>query len=112
MFKNPSPAFLKVLAETGPVPDLDDKKRKLDGDEPTQRKKPGSGWTGKPGDMERLAAAIEQLSEPDLLPVVKIIWENQTPEMYVKSNVDGMRALPPQRLTVVQKESSSLICIH
>jgi transcription initiation factor TFIID/TFIIF subunit len=54
------------------------------------RKKTSSGWTGKPSDMERLAAGIEQLEEKDLLPVVKVILENQTPEMYVKSDVDGI----------------------
>jgi transcription initiation factor TFIID/TFIIF subunit len=57
------------------------------------RKKTGSGWTGKPADMERLAAGIEKLEENDLLPVVKMILENQTPDMYVKSDVDG---LPPR----------------
>jgi len=39
--------------------------------------------------MERLASGIEQLAENDLLPVVRLILENQTPEMYVKSDVDG-----------------------
>jgi transcription initiation factor TFIID/TFIIF subunit len=39
--------------------------------------------------MERLAAGIEQLEENDLMPVVKLILDNQTPEMYVKSDVDG-----------------------
>lgn len=40
--------------------------------------------------MERLAAGIEKLEENDLLPVVKLILENQTPDMYVKSDVDGL----------------------
>jgi len=91
VFKNPSAAFLKVLAESGPVPGIDDRKRKVDADDSGQRKRTNVGWTGKPSDMERLAAGIEQLSETDLLPVVKLIWENQTPDMYVKSDVDGIR---------------------
>jgi len=40
--------------------------------------------------MERLAAGIEKLAENDLLPIVKMILENQTPDMYVKSDVDGL----------------------
>jgi transcription initiation factor TFIID/TFIIF subunit len=48
--------------------------------------------------MERLAAGIEQLAESDLLPVVKLIWENHTPDMYVKSDVDGIYFA--ERLTV------------
>jgi transcription initiation factor TFIID/TFIIF subunit len=88
VFKNPSPAFLKVLAESGPVPGVEDRKRKAEVEDVGQRKRATAGWTGKPADMERLAAGIEQLPEPDLLPVVKLIWENQTPEMYIKSDVD------------------------
>jgi transcription initiation factor TFIID/TFIIF subunit len=90
VFKNPSPAFLRVLAETGPVPGFDDRKRKLEADDTTARKKTSTGWTGKPSDMERLAAGIENLEENDLLPVVKLVLDNQTPEMYVKSDVDGI----------------------
>jgi transcription initiation factor TFIID/TFIIF subunit len=89
VFKNPSPAFLKILAESGPVPGVDDKKRKAEAEDMGARKKTVSGWTGKPADMERLAAAIEQLEENDLLPVVRIIMDNQTPDMYVKSSVEG-----------------------
>jgi transcription initiation factor TFIID/TFIIF subunit len=72
------------------VPGFDDKKRKAESDDSASRKKAGSGWTGKPADMERLAAGIEKLEENDLLPVVKLILENQTPDMYVKSDVDGI----------------------
>jgi transcription initiation factor TFIID/TFIIF subunit len=90
VFKNPSASFLKILAETGPVPGFEEKKRKLDSDDSGARKKSSSGWTGKPSDMERLAAGIEQLEENDLLPIVKLILENQTPDMYVKSDVDGI----------------------
>ena len=58
------------------------------------RKKSHSGWTGKPSDMERLAAGIEKLEENDLLPVVKMILDNQTAEMYVKTDVDGTHNPP------------------
>jgi len=43
--------------------------------------------------MEKLAAAIEKLEETDLVPVVKMILENQTPEMYVKSDVERTNSL-------------------
>jgi transcription initiation factor IIF auxiliary subunit len=85
---------LKILAESGPVPGFDDKKRKLDSEDLAARKKISiSAWTGKPHDMEKLAAAIEKLEETDLLPVVKMILENQTAEMYVKSDVERTNPL-------------------
>lgn len=77
------------------MPGVDDKKRKLESDDLAARKKASSGWTGKPADMERLAAGIEKLEENDLLPVVKLILDNQTPDMYVKSDVDGLLLNPP-----------------
>ena len=78
-----------MLAESGPVPGLDDKKRKADEDLGARKKTGGpTAFTGKPSDMERLAAAIERLQESDLLPVVRIVLDNQTPEMYVKSDVE------------------------
>jgi transcription initiation factor TFIID/TFIIF subunit len=81
---------LKILSETGPVPGIDEKKRKLDSEDLGARKKTSSGgWTGKPTDMERLAAGIERLEENDLLPIIKTILDNQTSEMYIKTNVDG-----------------------
>jgi transcription initiation factor TFIID/TFIIF subunit len=79
---------LKILSESGPVP-LDEKKRKLESEDLGARKKIISGWTGKPHDMEKLAAAIEKLSEDDLSPVVKLILENQTPDMFVKTDLEG-----------------------
>ena len=109
MFKSPSQAFLKVLAESGPVPGLDDKKRKLDSEDQGVRKKAPTGvWTGKAADMERLAAGIEQLEENDLLPIVKLILENQSPEMYVKSDVEGMAM--SRRSANYQRANSNLIC--
>jgi len=39
--------------------------------------------------MEKLAAAIEKLEENDLLPIIKIILDNQTQDMYVKTDVEG-----------------------
>ena len=80
---------MKILAESGPVPGLEDKKRKLEAEDLGARKRVTTGWTGKPADMERLASAIEQLEENDLLPVIRIILDNQTADMYIKSDVDG-----------------------
>jgi transcription initiation factor IIF auxiliary subunit len=85
---------LKILAESGPVPGFDEKKRKLDSEDLAARKKTSTSvWTGKPHEMEKLAAAIEKLEETDLVPVVKMILEHQTPEMYVKSDIE--RTNPP-----------------
>jgi transcription initiation factor TFIID/TFIIF subunit len=100
IFKNPSPAFLKILADTGPVPGYEDKKRKLDSEDSGGRKKLGStsGFSGKPHEMEKLAAAIEKLEENDLLPVVKIILENQTQDMFVSTDVEGPKTPPFRRI--------------
>jgi len=65
----------------------------MDPDDLGARKKTGSssssGFSGKPHEMEKLAAAIEKLEENDLLPIVKIILDNQTQDMYVKTDVEG-----------------------
>jgi hypothetical protein len=47
--------------------------------------------------MEKLAAAIEKLEENDLLPVVKIIMDNQTQDMFVTTDVEGPETPPPCR---------------
>ena len=65
----------------------------MDSDDLGARKKTGStsssGFSGKPHEMEKLATAIEKLEESDLLPVVKIILDNQTQDMYVKTDIEG-----------------------
>jgi transcription initiation factor TFIID/TFIIF subunit len=78
------------------VPGLESQKRKAE-DDAGARKKTGAGasgqgqmWTGKPSEMERLAAGIEKLEEADMIGVVRIVLENQTPEMYVKSDIERM----------------------
>ena len=85
------------------MPGFDDKKRKLESDDISARKKSGLGWTGKPADMERLAAGIEKLAENDLLPIVKMILENQTPDMYVKSDVDGLLPRLPSYMVLTSR---------
>ena len=102
-------AFLRILAETGPVPGLEEKKRKADSEDlgVTRKQKvggPTGPWTGKSQDMERLAVAIEKLEENDLLPVVKLILENRTAEMFIKSDVD--RILPPLLANVLRLTST------
>ena len=97
---------MKILAESGPVPGFDDKKRKHDTEDLVARKKLTSsgGWTGKPQDMERLAVAIEKLEENDLLPIVKLILENQTADMFIKSDVDRMFPLSANILRLISTE--------
>ena len=53
--------------------------------------------------MERLAAGIEKLAENDLLPIVKMILENQTPDMYVKSDVDGLLPRLPSYMVLTSR---------
>jgi hypothetical protein len=76
-FKNPSQALQQILRETGPLP-TDEKKRPGAGKKPSQKY-----------DFEQIAAALQQLDEDDLLRVIQIINDNRTPEMYIKSDVEG-----------------------
>lgn len=112
-FNKPSPGLLKLLAESGDVPGYsppvsaapvpvvaleETKKRKLEASEDNRQTKKagtskGKDWTGKPADMDRLAAGLQKLQEDDLLQVVRIVSEHKTPEMYVKNDLEGISTL-------------------
>ena len=86
---------MKALLESGPVPgysaDVADdaaRKRKLESDD-KGKKKSKQDWTGKPAEMERLAAGLQKLGHEDLLQVVQLVTEHKTSDMYVKNDVEG-----------------------
>lgn len=76
-FKNPSQALQQILRETGPLP-TDEKKKAGSGKKPSQK-----------FDFEQIASALQQLEEDDLLRVIQLINDMKTPDMYIKSDVDG-----------------------
>lgn len=82
VFKNPKPALLTILKESGPVPgDTNGVKGR---DESAKKKKrPDKGI-----DMEKLAENMQKMTEDDLLLVVQMIHDNKTAETWTKNDVD------------------------
>ncbi|KAJ5746041.1 Transcription initiation factor TFIID subunit 14 [Penicillium odoratum] len=85
-FKNPKPAFLAALRESGPVPGDDSgiKKRGAVGEESAKKKK----RTEKNVDMDKLAEGLQKLGEDDLLQVVQMVHDNKSSDSYTKNDVD------------------------
>ena len=118
-FTKPSPALVKLLAESGdtpgytvpapppppppapaPTPSVPEetKKRKSEAADDTRLTKKtvsdkDKEWSGKPAQMERLAQGLQKLQEEDLLQVVRIVMDAKTPGMYVRNNLEGMSIL-------------------
>jgi transcription initiation factor TFIID/TFIIF subunit len=85
-FKNPKPALLEKLRETGPVPGDENglKKRGAAGEESAKKKK----RVDKNVDMDKLADGLQRLNEDDLLQVVQMVHDNKTAESYTKNDVE------------------------
>jgi len=87
-FKNPKPALMDKLRESGPVPgDENGMKSKRSGpgaDEAVKKKK----RLDKNIDMDRLADGLQKLGEDDLLVVVQMVHDNKSAESYTKNDVE------------------------
>ncbi|OJI96051.1 hypothetical protein ASPVEDRAFT_35383 [Aspergillus versicolor CBS 583.65] len=86
-FKNPKPALLGVLRESGPVPGDENglkSKRSAGGEEGSKKKK----RTDKSVDMDKLADGLQRLGEDDLLQVVQMVHDNKAPDSYTKNDVE------------------------
>lgn len=95
-FKNPKPAFLQTLKESGPVPGDENgtaKPKKSGGtkntaahhhDDDSSRKRKRGGAVHV--DMDKLAEGMQKLGEEDLLHVITIIMDNKTSETYTKND--------------------------
>ncbi|KAI9816830.1 MAG: hypothetical protein M1827_001475 [Pycnora praestabilis] len=100
-FKNPKPALMAALKESGSTPgDENGLKAQRGGgggkhEDPVKKKKRGD----KNIDMEKLAEGLQKLGEDDLLQVVQMVHDNKTQETYTKNDVERMfphpSALPP-----------------
>ncbi|PLB33152.1 Ran GTPase-binding protein YRB1 [Aspergillus candidus] len=86
-FKNPKPALMALLRESGPVPGDENgvkSKRAAPGDEGSKKKK----RTEKNVDMDKLADGLQRLGEDDLLQVVQMVHDNKAPDSYTKNDVE------------------------
>ncbi|KAI9733351.1 MAG: hypothetical protein M1834_003435 [Cirrosporium novae-zelandiae] len=87
-FRNPKPAFLAALRESGPVPGDENgvkvPRKSHGGDEGARKKK----RLDKNIDMDKLAENLQKLQEDDLLQVVQMVHDNKTPESYTKNDVE------------------------
>ncbi|PYI11116.1 putative Ran-specific GTPase-activating protein 1 [Aspergillus sclerotiicarbonarius CBS 121057] len=86
-FKNPKPALLAALRESGPVPGDENgvkSKRSAAGEEGSKKKK----RTEKSVDMDKLADGLQRLGEDDLLQVVQMVHDNKAPDSYTKNDVE------------------------
>ncbi|KAJ5107067.1 Transcription initiation factor TFIID subunit 14 [Penicillium angulare] len=86
-FKNPKPAFMNALRESGPVPGDENglkNKRGGAGEESAKKKK----RTEKNVDMDKLADGLQKLGEDDLLQVVQMVHDNKSSDSYTKNDVE------------------------
>ncbi|OJJ81372.1 putative transcription initiation factor subunit (TAF30) [Aspergillus glaucus CBS 516.65] len=86
-FKNPKPALLATLRETGPVPGDENgmkSKRAAGADEGSKKKK----RMEKNVDMDKLADGLQRLGEDDLLQVVQMVHDNKAPDSYTKNDIE------------------------
>lgn len=82
VFKNPKPALLAILKESGPVPG-DANGVKARDESAKKKKRPDKGI-----DMEKLAENMQKMTEDDLLVVVQMIHDNKTADTWTKNDVE------------------------
>ncbi|MCJ1372076.1 hypothetical protein MMC20_003297 [Loxospora ochrophaea] len=82
-FKNPKPALMSMLGESGKVPGEENGVKKKGNDAAKKRK------SEKGVDMEKLADNLQNLDEDDLLQVVQLVHDHKTQETYTKNDVDS-----------------------
>ncbi|KAJ5489005.1 Transcription initiation factor TFIID subunit 14 [Penicillium diatomitis] len=86
-FRNPKPAFLALLRESGPVPGDENGvkgKRGATGEDSVKKKK----RTEKNVDMDKLADGLQKLNEDDLLQVVQMVHDNKSADSYTKNDAE------------------------
>lgn len=86
-FRNPKPDLLAALRESGPTGDASN--GAMAGSSSAAKEKKQRKGTGKTVDMEKLAEALPQLGEDDLLQVVQMVHDNKTEETYTKNDIES-----------------------
>ncbi|CAF9908430.1 hypothetical protein IMSHALPRED_006671 [Imshaugia aleurites] len=90
VFKNPKPALIAILKESGPVPG-DANGVKARDESARKKKRPDKGTDQRDWvqiDMEKLAENMQKMTEDDLLLVVQMIHDNKTADTWTKNDVD------------------------
>ncbi|RMY87406.1 hypothetical protein D0862_10697 [Hortaea werneckii] len=83
-FRNPKDQLLQVLKESAPANEAVNGATAAGGKPEKKRQK-----TNKNVDMEKLAEALPQLAEDDLLQVVQMVHDNKTEDTYTKNDVEN-----------------------
>jgi transcription initiation factor IIF auxiliary subunit len=90
-FRNPKGALLDALRESGDVGDPAPKSNGVTSTPATgqAKEKKVRKSQNRNVDMEKLAEALPQLGEEDLLQVVQMVHDNKTDDTYTKNDVDS-----------------------
>ncbi|KAK5137330.1 hypothetical protein LTR08_000300 [Meristemomyces frigidus] len=83
-FRNPKDALLSILKESAPASEATNGTASASKPEKKARQK-----TSRNVDMEKLAEALPQLAEDDLLQVVQMVHDNKNDETYTKNDVEN-----------------------
>lgn len=95
-FKNPKPALLAALRDSGPVPGdvpAANGEKKSVATPGTEKKKKKSGESSKGFDMDKLAEGLQKLGEDDLLQVVQMVHDHKTDESWMRNDVERKSAM-------------------
>ena len=110
-FRNPKGELLEALRQSGSVGDAGATNGASSAAKPEKKRQKQQ----RNVDMEKLAEALPQLAEDDLLQVVQMVHDNKSEETYTKNDVESKFRghIGPEHsiLTPSQMESSTWISI-
>lgn len=94
-FKNPKPALLAALRDSGPVPGdptngaaTSNKRTSEVGAAGAEKKKKKAADNSKAFDMDKLAEGLQKLNEDDLLQVVQMVHDHKSEESWMRNDVE------------------------
>lgn len=88
-FRNPKDRLLELLKASAPAGEAA-VNGAAGGNKPEKKRQK----TNRNVDMEKLAEALPQLAEDDLLQIVQLVHDNKTEETYTKNDVESEFQLP------------------
>jgi transcription initiation factor IIF auxiliary subunit len=110
-FRNPKGALLDALRDSGDVGDAAPRSNGVTSTPATgqAKEKKVRKSQNRNVDMEKLAEALPQLGEEDLLQVVQMVHDNKTDDTYTKNDVDSKSSSPASLCEVHEDEINILI---